>query len=511
MKDKIIFWCGFDFTQFCMAYYFQKQYDCEMYSIVDITNTTKKFFKTQKLVNFKKSWFLHDQYDYGKKNPDFKYLKNFEKKYKINLWQLAFNERIFYGFFDFHKFSSNEILSIVEQICKFYEKFFEEVKPDFFITKLTAFHHLELFRKMCEFHNVKILMLSNPKVPTKTIISEDDIKFDYVKDLEDLDDNDASFEKIRTMYDNLSRGNKSKDLVAEFWKQHGNNSIITAAKIFFNYLFSSNSNLKTHYNYYGRTKFRVIQNLILLKIKKRIRKSYIDRNFPKDFSLEQPFIFFPLSVILERHILIGAPYSINQIELVKHIAKSLPVGYRLLVKEHPAQSSREWRSLSEYKELVNIPNTTVLHPDFDDEKLIKNSSLVISTAGSIGFQANLMEKPSLVFGDVLYSYLSSVKKINSLEKLPNLIQNSLDTKVNPKELIKYMNILNQNLIDFDFLKFLKDFNHEFAFDGGFVDIDIDENQMKIFLENYNTPLLNLTDAHIKKINQHKDHLHIVKN
>jgi len=64
---------------------------------------------------------------------------------------------------------------------------------------------------------------------------------------------------------------------------------------------------------------------------------------------------------------------------------------------------------------------------------------------------------------------------------------------------------------FDFLKFLKDFNHEFAFDGGFVDIDIDENQMKIFLENYNTPLLNLTDAHIKKINQHKDHLHIVKN
>ena len=47
MKDKVVFWCGFDFTQFSMAYYFQKKYDCDMYSIVDITNTTKHFFETQ--------------------------------------------------------------------------------------------------------------------------------------------------------------------------------------------------------------------------------------------------------------------------------------------------------------------------------------------------------------------------------------------------------------------------------------------------------------------------------
>ena len=78
MKDKIVFWCGFDFTQFCMAYYFQQKHDCELYSIVDITNNTKEFFKTQKLINFKKTFFIHDQYDFGKLNPDIKYLQNFE-------------------------------------------------------------------------------------------------------------------------------------------------------------------------------------------------------------------------------------------------------------------------------------------------------------------------------------------------------------------------------------------------------------------------------------------------
>ena len=104
MKDKVVFWCGFDFTQFSMAYYFQKKYDCEMYSIVDITNTTKQFFETQKLVNFKETWFIHDQYEYGKMTPDFEYLKNFEFKYNIDIWKLALNERMFYGFFNYHKY-----------------------------------------------------------------------------------------------------------------------------------------------------------------------------------------------------------------------------------------------------------------------------------------------------------------------------------------------------------------------------------------------------------------------
>ena len=55
MKDKVIFWFGADFTQFCMSYFFQKKYDASLYSIVDITNNTKKFFQTQKLVHFEKT------------------------------------------------------------------------------------------------------------------------------------------------------------------------------------------------------------------------------------------------------------------------------------------------------------------------------------------------------------------------------------------------------------------------------------------------------------------------
>ena len=113
MADKIIFWLDAFLLKFGLAYNLQKKHDCELYSIIDITNRTKKFFEKQNLVNFKKQWFLHDHI---KKtvNPDIEYLRNFEKKYQINVWGLGFNERIFYKYNDFYHFSQNEILGILE-------------------------------------------------------------------------------------------------------------------------------------------------------------------------------------------------------------------------------------------------------------------------------------------------------------------------------------------------------------------------------------------------------------
>ena len=503
MKDKVVFWCGFDFTQFSMAYYFQKKYDCEMYSIVDITNTTKKFFETQKLVNFKKIWFIHDQYEYGKITPNLEYLKNFELKYNIGIWKLALNERMFYGFFNYHKFSSNEILSIVEQICRFYEKFFEDVKPDYFITKLTAFHHLELFRQMCIFHGVKVLMLSSPKIPKKNIISEDDTKFDFVNDINNIDCKNKTFDELRKELYSINDNTSSRDLGLSYWKKHASNSKSKNILILFHYLLSTEKNLYTHYNYYGRKKSTVIKNTIELLFRKNIRESFMNKNFSKTPSLDSPYIYFPLGIVLERHILIGAPYYTNQVELIRHIAKSLPVGYRLLVKEHPAQKSREWRTVSEYKQILDIPNVTLIHPSFSDQELQKNCSLIISTAGGSAFEAAFYEKSSIIFGDAIYSSLPSVTKVDSIECLPQIIRNSLNTKVNSHDLAKYMQLLSDNFIDFSFADFLTEFVERFAFSGGYNDVEIDETELESFLKEKIDTLDYLCDCHIEKINQHK--------
>lgn len=503
MKDKVIFWCGFDFTQFCMAYSFQKKYDCEMYSIIDITNSTKKFFETQKLVNFKKIWFLHDQYEYGKTKPDIEYLKNFEKKYNIDLWKLAINERMFYGFFNYYKFTSNEILSIMEQICRFYEKFFEEVKPDYFITKLTAFHHLELFRRMCIFHGVKVLMLSSPKTPKRNIISESDTKFDFIDNLDHIDCPNKSFSGLREELQSINEKTTTRELAMNYWNKHASSSKFNSLRVFLHYLISPEKNLRTHYNYYGRTKISVIKNTFELLLRKKSRESFMDRHFTKNPSMDTRYVYFPLGIVLERHILIDAPYYTNQVELIRHIVKSLPVGYRLLVKEHPAQESREWRTISEYKQILDIPNVTLIHPSFSDQELQKNCSLIISTAGGSAFEATFYEKPSIIFGNAIYSYLSSVNQVTSMERLPEAIKTSLNTKVDSHNLAKYMKVLSSNLIDFSFAEFFTEFVGRFAFSGGYNDVEINESELESFLKEKTDSLEYLAMCHIEKINQHK--------
>jgi hypothetical protein len=503
MKDKIIFWCGADFTQFSMAYYFQKLFDSDMYSIVDVTNNSKTFFKNQKLINFKKTWFLHDQYDKNHDKPDIEYLKYFEQKYDIDLWQLTINERIFYGFFDFHKFTTNEILSIVEQICKFYEQIFLEIKPDFFITKLTSFHHLELFRRMCIYHGTKVLTLSSPKIPQISILSEDDTKFDYVNSLENIECKEKNFNELNNDLILLNSNNDAKEIVMDYWRKHGSNSKINMAKMLIKFLISSNVNINTNYNYYGRTRLRVLKNSIILILKKLFRESFMRKNLEMKPDLKSSFVYYPLGVVLERHILIGAPYCTNQLEIIRHIAKSLPIGYRLLVKEHPAQKSREWRSISEYSQIMDVPNVTLIHPSFSEKELQKNCSLLISTAGGSAFEAAFYQKPSIIFGSAIFSILPSVKKVDSLENLPKIIRTSLKTKVKSHDLAKFMKILSPEIINFSFAEFLSNFNERFTSSGGYVDSIINENKLKVFLEEKKVSLEYLAMRHIDKINQHK--------
>ena len=505
MKDKVLFWFGGDFTQFCMSYYFQKKYDCEMYSIVDITNKPKKFFENQKLISFKKTWYLHDQYN-SKLEPNIEYLKKFEQKYKINLWQLAINERHFYNFNDYHKFSTNEILSITEQICRFYENLFDEVSPDFFITKLTALYHLELFRKMCIYHGTKVLMLSSPKISKISILSEDDTKFDYVNSLEKIEFEEKNFDDLNNDLFFLNTTNDSKEVMNNYWKKHASNSKIKMIKMFMKFFISSNVNINTNYNYYGRTRLRVFKNATILNLKKIIREYFIEKNLEKNPDIQTPFVYYPLGIPLERHILIGAPYCTNQLEIVRHIAKSLPIGFRLLVKEHPAQKSREWRPISEYKQIMDIPNVTLIHPSSSDKELQKNCSLLISTAGGSAFEATFFQKPSIIFGDTIYSILPSVTKVDSLENLPKIIETSLKTKVESKDLCKYMKILSHDIINFSFGEFLSDYNEKFTSSGGNADSIIDQNDLKIFLEEKQNSLEYLAMRHIDKINQHKKHV-----
>ena len=494
MKQKVLFWLGADFTHFFLSYYLQKNLDVDIFSIIDITKKPKTFFETQNLVNFKKQWFFHDHIN-PNQNVDEDYLKAFEEKYDIPIWKLAINERIFYRFYNFHKFTNTEILSIEEQACKFFEKVLDEIKPDFLITKEPAFHHLELLYQICLKRGIKILMLNHSVFSGKCMISQKPGRIDSVSDLENIKAPGRNIDELRKLFleQKISKEIKSYD------DEHTKSNLVlinTAMK----YLKEDNENPKTHYNYFGRSKSKVLLYTLDSFLKKRRRQSFIDKNLLKDVDLETNFVYFPLAVDLERNLLIDAPFYTNQIELIRSVAKSLPVGHKLYVKENPSQVSREWRDINEYKIIMNIPNTILIHPEYSSENLLKNCSMVITIAGTSGFECTFYEKPALVFVNRGYTLLPSVNIVKDISDLPQLIRDSLKIKTNVIDLDKYVSLLDKNSFEFNWMGFGTLFKNKFYHQGGLVDVNISETEIKIMIKNLESNFQELTKAHINKIN-----------
>ena len=500
MKDKILFWLGVDYTNFCLAYSLQQKIDCEMYAIIDVTKKPRTFFETQHLVDFKNIWFFHDQIKKKSFKPDLEYLRKFEKKYKINLWQLVQNERIFL-YPSFHKFSNDETLQILEQECRFFEKILDEIKPDYFFTKLASFHHLELFFQMCKNTNTKVQAINFGLLGQNCIITQEHEKLDMVEDFEHIETKNRNF-------DSLQKFMKSFDLT----KQLENNTIapsrktqdqISASTEYF--LKSDSGNTETHYPYYGRTKIKVFFYYLKDLLRTKKRKSYVDKNLIKNPPYDDaPFVYFPLHLEMERTLLISAPYFTNQLEVIRNIAQSLPINFKLFVKEHPLQLARGWRSPNEYREIMKIPNVTLLHPSVDKNELYQKCSLIITIAGSAGFEGLFYGKPVITFIDLNFSLLNSVDTITNLAELPKMIENSLSKKIDPSDLDRFVTLLEKSTTNFDYADFLTKFKKEFFYNGNLVDVEIPETKMKSFLEKNGVLLDTLADAHIKKINWFKE-------
>jgi hypothetical protein len=494
VSSKILFWIDGALAIFSTAYYLQKKNDSNFFAIIDSYDKPKVFFQNQKLVKFQKTWFYHDYFQNMNK-LDLKHLSDFEKKYSINLWELAINERSFYRFNRTYKFSSNEILLILEQECKLFDKILTEIKPDFVIMFEPTLHQHELFYRMCKKIGIKILFLNQPNI-ARSIISEKPRKLDFEINLNVVPSSSRNFNELQN-YRKLFSSYKAIGNYKHKFKISNFELLKSSLK----FLISENKHIKTHYTHRGRTKFQVLKDEITSKIKTKLRSSFIDNNLETAISNNEKFIYFPLGVDEERNLLIATPHYTNQLEVLRSIAKSLPIEYKLYVKENPAQKIRHWRSKHEYQDILDIPNVRLFHPDFLSEKIYEKCSLVITIGGTSGLDAAFYAKPSIIFADLGYSILPSVFKLNSIEELPQLILESLKTEVHSEDLDKYITILHDNSFDFNPMDFENKYNSFFYHDGHYADVYIPESKMKDFLEKNRMTLDKLASEFEKKMNQ----------
>jgi len=288
--------------------------------------------------------------------------------------------------------------------------------------------------------------------------------------------------------------------VSKFYQSHKNSKIKLMQAAFQLLILSDNSNEKTHYTYYGRKKLKVLFNEISSIIKRWYRKKYIDQNFLQEIPNDTKFIFLPLQQEPERSLLLGAPDYKNQVKTVEYVSKCMPKNYLLFVKEHPTQGSgRDWREISDYKSMQNNPKVRLVHPSVSAIEIVSKSKLVITASGTLALESAFFNKPSITFADNDYTLLPSVSKLNSKNELRELIENSLEKKVDPNYVGKYFDILEENSFIFDYFGFKVNYFKHFYFDGNLVDVEISESHMEEFLIKEKQNLENLAQEFKKKV------------
>jgi len=203
--------------------------------------------------------------------------------------------------------------------------------------------------------------------------------------------------------------------------------------------------------------------------------------------------------------MMNAPFYTDQKSVITNIAKSLPIDYELYVKEHPFMREVNWREISYYKQIMNLPNVKLIHPSVSHNDLIEKSSLVISVSGTGGLEAAFFNKPSITFTDQSgYSVLSSVYTITSYSELPLAIKKSLKTEVNISDLNKYVDYFEKYSFYSEQIDFVSELVKKFNMQIGYQNkTNIIPSEMNSFLDTYNSMFENLSNHFLLAINSSK--------
>lgn len=187
------------------------------------------------------------------------------------------------------------------------------------------------------------------------------------------------------------------------------------------------------------------------KLKRKVRGLRGYETFYSGPIRGERYAFFALQQEPEVSILLYTPYHTNQLDFVRACAHALPVGTMLYVKEHPEMVGRRTRQY--YKEITKIPNVRLLDPRIESFGIVQNAELVLTIAGTVGWEGTLFKKPVITFGKAPYGDLPFIRQCGDFNELPYLVQNQLHHfKYDEKAVLNYLCAIMEDSAAVDYYK-----------------------------------------------------------
>ena len=145
---------------------------------------------------------------------------------------------------------------------------------------------------------------------------------------------------------------------------------------------------------------------------------------------EEPYVFYPMHCEPEVALSVYGREHQNQIETIRRIAQSIPLSWKLVVKEHPRSISG--RSVGYYKKLLDIPNLVFADPETKPFYWNQLAKAVITVSGFAGFEAAMVGTPVIVLGDASFSVLPS-QMVRTVKDMGMLADEIKDLRNNYKQ------------------------------------------------------------------------------
>lgn len=378
--------------------------------------------------------------------PDLEKLKSYQNLLKVpSLWAVAVaDRRLMWGAnFAFRqdykpRFNHTQVLSILTENFKATEALFDEVQPDFvvsFICTRVSEYAAQLFSQAKEipFLNLRPTRILSYMVYGKTVFEPSELIEEAYQEYQN-GFKDPWLEKAKA---HIARSRKQKVLYEGTYQTPPNVLKLSASRLtrYFNFSrfkqkFAEIWQEEYYYRVRGSRCDRHVPGYLIPLLyqswlnPRLLRKvnAYLDKDAVTEAELPQmDYVFFPLHKEPEVLLLVQSRPFVNQIEVIRHLAYSLPVGMQVVVKEHPTSQGK--RPLNYYQKLKDILNVRFAKTEMDTRPLILHSKCVATIAGSTGVEALILGKPVLRFGRTPYDYLpdSMVQRAEDLDQLEEVI------------------------------------------------------------------------------------------
>ena len=133
-----------------------------------------------------------------------------------------------------------------------------------------------------------------------------------------------------------------------------------------------------------------------------------------------PLIYYPLHVPADFALTIRSPEFLDQLALIDYLCRCAPLGYKVIVKEHPALIGAvdpiRIRDL-----LARNDNLLLLNPGYNNYEVLSRVDIIVTVNSKSGAEALLLGKSVVVLGDAFYRPCRLVHAVARLGDLPALL------------------------------------------------------------------------------------------